>query len=66
MAVLNLCPNCGADLPASASGGLCPRCLLEAGVIGGAESLSSEQQSGTTVDHSRATSVLENLATADG
>ena len=28
------CPECGADLPADAPGGLCPRCLMGAGIAG--------------------------------
>ena len=31
MAEINRCPKCNADLPADSPGGLCPKCLLQAG-----------------------------------
>ena len=31
------CPKCGADLPANAPKGLCPQCLMKAGMQAGSE-----------------------------
>lgn len=32
MAKDNRCPHCGAELPPDALGGVCPRCLMKAGL----------------------------------
>ena len=37
MAEVNRCPKCHAELPADAPGGLCPKCLLQAGFESQAE-----------------------------
>ena len=42
MADTNTCPKCGAELPASARAGICPPCLLKAG-LGGTEAASARQ-----------------------
>ena len=42
MAETNTCPKCGAELPAGAAAGLCPPCLLKAG-LGGSEATSGGQ-----------------------
>ena len=36
MSTPNICPNCGAEIPADAVRGLCPRCLL-GGLIPGTQ-----------------------------
>ncbi len=41
MAEEERCPQCGADLPANAPKGLCPSCLMRAGMQGGSETSSS-------------------------
>ena len=46
----NRCPTCGAELPADAPRGLCPRCLLREGLDGDALSLSCPGELGATVD----------------
>lgn len=33
MAVENLCPHCGKSLPTSVLGGICPECMLKAGLL---------------------------------
>lgn len=40
----NTCPKCGAELPANAPAGICPPCLLKAG-LGGSEAAASGPQS---------------------
>ncbi len=42
MAETNTCPKCGAELPTSAPAGICPPCLLKAG-LGGTEAASGRQ-----------------------
>jgi predicted Ser/Thr protein kinase len=42
VAQTNTCPKCGAELPASAPAGICPPCLLKAG-LGGTEAASARQ-----------------------
>src|SRR5688500_229934 len=37
MSLPNRCPECGAELPSEALGGLCPKCLLAAGLESRAE-----------------------------
>ena len=44
MAETNTCPKCGAELRASAPAGICPQCLLKAG-LGGSEAAASGRQS---------------------
>ena len=41
-----ICPECGGGVPAGAPGGLCPRCLMDAGLAG---STVSEMQAGPAV-----------------
>ena len=41
------CPDCGSDLPPGPPGGLCPRCLLRAGL--GGDSEPSRRRAGATV-----------------
>ena len=33
MALENLCPHCGKPLPTTALGGVCPECMLKAGLL---------------------------------
>ena len=66
MAEQPTCPRCGAELPARAPKGLCPRCLLRAGLGGEALSLSHAGEVGATVDLSGPPSVLEILAASVG
>ena len=47
------CPECGADLPANAPKGLCPQCLMRAGMPGGTE---SETVASLETDHDTASS----------
>src|SRR5580698_922340 len=67
------CPKCGADLPADAPAGICPKCLLQAGLAGqgsiephagGSRPLSAEERAAATVQPSSrlATPYLETLA----
>jgi hypothetical protein len=60
-----LCPNCGAERPANAPRGLCPRCLLQAGLNSDALSLSGRQVA-ATVELPGQSSVLETLTAALG
>src|SRR5947209_15356042 len=66
MAEKTTCPGCGSELPARAPRGLCPRCLLRAGLGGGARSLSHAGEVGATMDLSGPQSVLETLAASVG
>src|SRR4051812_26345900 len=66
MAEQPTCPRCGADLPARSTRGLCPRCLLRAGLEADALSLSCAGEVGATVDLSGPPSVLETLAATVG
>jgi serine/threonine-protein kinase len=59
------CPNCGAERLANAPRGLCPTCLLKAGLDSEALSL-ARSQVGATVDLSARASVLETLAVSLG
>jgi eukaryotic-like serine/threonine-protein kinase len=49
MAELPTCPRCGSELPARAPQGLCPRCLLRAGLDSEALSLSNAGEVGATI-----------------
>lgn len=60
-----LCPNCGAERPANAPRGLCPRCLLQAGLNSEALRL-ARGQVGATVDLAGQASVLETLSVSLG
>lgn len=48
------CPQCGADLPANAPKGLCPQCLMRAGMPGGTE---GETAASSAMSHDMANSV---------
>ena len=37
MVIENRCPHCGNNLPANAPRGVCPRCLMKAGMVDGSE-----------------------------
>ncbi|MHC4725359.1 MAG: protein kinase domain-containing protein, partial [Planctomycetota bacterium] len=37
MVIENQCPHCGNNLPANAPRGVCPRCLMKAGMVDGSE-----------------------------
>jgi predicted Ser/Thr protein kinase len=50
MAETNTCPKCGAELPANAPAGICPPCLLKAG-LGGTEAASGRQSADATSSH---------------
>jgi len=52
------CPKCGADLPGNAPRGLCPKCLMKAGMH-----LGSEDQTDDSVDTADST---ESTPTSDG
>src|SRR5262245_18610315 len=60
------CPRCGSGLPARSPRGLCPRCLLRAGLDGDALSLSRAGEAGATVDLAGPPGVLETLAATVG
>ena len=45
MAETKTCPKCGAELPDNAPSGICPKCLMLAG-------LESEQEIGSAADES--------------
>ena len=40
MAETNTCPKCGAEIPADAPGGICPKCLMAAGLLSDSKSRS--------------------------
>src|SRR5262245_24443651 len=65
MTTRKVCPNCGAERPDNAPRGLCPRCLLQAGLNSEALSLEGNQL-GATVDLSGPPSVLEALTLSLG
>ena len=46
MAETTNCPKCGAELPCDAPSGICPKCLMRAGLAGGA---TEDHQSGGSV-----------------
>jgi predicted Ser/Thr protein kinase len=58
------CPKCGAAVPAGAPGGICPKCLLQAGLGTGANDLPADARSAATVPPSAPppNPYLENLA----
>ena len=47
MAETRLCPECGAELPTEAPEGLCPKCLLTAGLDNSASDCRSLANRGT-------------------
>ena len=57
----DLCPTCGAERPANAPRGLCPRCLLRRGIESDAPSFSQTGAVGGTGDRTGPPSVLETL-----
>jgi hypothetical protein len=59
------CPSCGAERPADAPRGHCPRCLLRQGLDGASLSLSHAGELGAGVDFS-GSRVLETLAAIVG
>ncbi len=43
------CPNCGSPLPPDAPAGVCPKCLLQAGLSDSAADVAADSADGTTV-----------------
>src|SRR4051812_209172 len=69
MAGRPICPRCGSELPARAPRGLCPRCLVRAGLDGRALGLSGCGVSAATASPAAGddgASVLETIAAAVG
>ncbi len=62
----NRCPSCGAERPADAPRGHCPRCLLRAGFDSGSLTLTRTGELGAAVDLGDPPGVLETLAASVG
>ena len=60
------CPNCGSALPARAPEGLCPRCLLGAGLASDALSVGRAGEVGATISLGSGAGVLETIAATLG
>src|ERR1700722_13666542 len=58
MTALQLCPQCGAELPVDAPAGLCPRCLLQHGIRNGSGPASGIANDPTLVPRTTNSSVL--------
>ena len=44
------CPKCGAELPADAPAGICPKCLMQAGLASDQDAGSNPQSNPTPSD----------------
>ncbi len=60
------CPSCGSELPARAPEGLCPRCLLRAGLSSDALSVGRPGEVGATISLDGSGGVLETIAASLG
>ena len=60
MTEMETCPNCGIEVPANAPAGICPRCLLLAGMGESSPALVSAEVAATILTDSAATSDLAN------
>jgi eukaryotic-like serine/threonine-protein kinase len=66
MADVRTCPRCGSELPARAPEGLCPRCLLGAGLASDALSVDRAGDVGATVSLNGSRGVLETMSATLG